>query len=88
MAVSDHETFLPALYAFVKEVDIHPPSRHSVGLPPALRDDGQSLSHCAGGIVTIHVNPSGCFLIGFAEDGRSLVILHQSIDEAREQAGR
>lgn len=76
------------LVALVRATDIHPRTRHSVGLPAELSTDnqpGESLPWPR--VLVIQEKPDGIFLDRYTEDGRSGGdTWHFTLEDAKDQA--
>jgi len=76
------------LVALVRSTDIHPESRHGVGLPRELASDGEQREIMPWPrVLLIEERPDGVFLDRYDEHGRSAGdTWHMNLQDAQDQA--
>lgn len=76
------------LYAIIRQTDLHPQSRHFVGLPAELHPTRASPEPLAWPrVAIIDAGSEGVFLDRFTDDGSSVGdTWHQSVEDAKAQA--
>ena len=76
------------LYATIRRSDIHPPTRHFMGMPQSVDPHGNApIPQAWPCALVIDASATSAILDRFASDGSSVGdTWHQSIDDAKDQA--